>query len=161
MREEVMLLATLIQGLFHTEIDFRYGGSETLLKIIIGRRSDVEDDIIETQHGTCWSPASQACVGTGYGADVDKYFADALNLRDQFNVASALSSAGITPGGSYTLDKLKDAISAKWPGVKATFICSGAYLVEIRIGVWATSMGGVVGPPTSGSNSCHSNVTYA
>ncbi|KAJ3036501.1 ribonuclease T2-like [Rhizophlyctis rosea] len=107
------------------------------------------------KHGTCWSPASASCV-SGYGADVDKYFQDGLNLRSQYDVKAALTAAGMSPGHAYSLSQYRSAITAKWPNIKANFICSNNSLYEIRLAVWATPTGGVPGPSTYGSDACPS-----
>ncbi|KAJ3287370.1 ribonuclease T2-like [Borealophlyctis nickersoniae] len=111
-----------------------------------------------SKHGTCYSPASQSCVGTARGADVDRFFKDALNLRTSYPIYTALSNAGINPTGvGRSLTTYKNAIANAWPGIKANFICSGSRLYEIRLAVWSKTGGaGAVGASTFGSDSCPS-----
>ncbi|TPX63618.1 hypothetical protein SpCBS45565_g06484 [Spizellomyces sp. 'palustris'] len=113
------------------------------------------------KHGSCYSPADVSCFPNfKQGQDLTTYFRYGLNLRNKFNIGTALSNAGINPGGSYSLTQLRSAITKTYPNLRMYFKCKGKNLTEVYIGVYATATGGVSGASFSGSDSCPNTVSY-
>ncbi|ORY43610.1 ribonuclease T2 [Rhizoclosmatium globosum] len=116
-------------------------------------------------HGTCYSTANTACVGSN-GADVLKFFSDALAVRQKFDVYSALWNAGIKPdGNTYNTDDMTAAIQSAFPGVNVQYLCTGDYVNEMQLSLIGVGGGQIAKPqsyPLLGSNKeCGATVIYA
>ncbi|CAO3613793.1 unnamed protein product [Mucor hiemalis] len=86
------------------------------------------------KHGTCVSTLDPSCYGSSYVAneDVVDYFETVVDLRDQFDIYSALSSNGITAGGSYATEAIRSAIQKVY-GAKAKLDCASGALTDVTI----------------------------
>ncbi|KAI7872429.1 RNase Sy [Spinellus fusiger] len=85
-----------------------------------------------SKHGTCVTTLNPACFGSAYKkySEMYTYFQTALDLRSQYDLYQALSSAGITPGDSYDVDDMSNAISNAY-GIVPKISCTRGTLNEI------------------------------
>ncbi|KAI8983749.1 ribonuclease T2-like protein [Pilobolus umbonatus] len=65
-----------------------------------------------TKHGTCVSTLRPSCYGTTYKKydDVLEYFEKVLTLRDEYDLFGALNLNGVSPGRTYNVNTIRDAI---------------------------------------------------
>ncbi|KAJ3056062.1 ribonuclease T2-like [Rhizoclosmatium hyalinum] len=89
------------------------------------------------KHGTCYSPADPKCVGSTYGADVERFFHDTLVITDKYNIHAALRDSGIVPSktAGYKSEDIQKAIVAAFGDLSVGLVCKGPYLAEIRLGL--------------------------
>ncbi|KAJ3067623.1 ribonuclease T2-like [Rhizoclosmatium hyalinum] len=116
-------------------------------------------------HGTCYSPANTECVGSN-GADVLKFFSDALAVRKTYDVYTALWNAGIKPdGNSYNTDDMTAAIQGAFPGVNVQYLCTGDYVNEMQLSLVGVGGGQIAQPQyyslISSNKQCGGTVVYA
>jgi len=87
-------------------------------------------------HGTCYSTLIPSCLPSDSptGAEAVAFFQTVVKLFKQYNIYSALETAGITPssGGSLDLSVLQGALKSAF-GVTPAFYCSSATLNEVYI----------------------------
>ncbi|ORX89174.1 ribonuclease T2 [Basidiobolus meristosporus CBS 931.73] len=86
------------------------------------------------KHGTCVSTLSPSCYGGDYQPyeEMLDYFDSVIQLHQQYDIYTALSGAGISPGGEYSkLDMVKAVKSSL--GVDAWFHCKKDALDEAWI----------------------------
>ncbi|UZJ55417.1 hypothetical protein CBS101457_004737 [Exobasidium rhododendri] len=79
------------------------------------------------KHATCISTLKPACYANyTSGQDIVDFFTVSTELFQQYNLYSALSSAGITPSSSetYTLAALQSAAKASFGGITPSFRCT-------------------------------------
>jgi len=77
-----------------------------------------------TTHGTCVSTLEPRCFGDDYqqGQEVADYFGLGLTLRARYDLYAALNDAGITPGGTYGVEQMVQAVKSKF-GVEPQIQC--------------------------------------
>ncbi|RKO88173.1 ribonuclease T2-like protein [Blyttiomyces helicus] len=114
------------------------------------------------KHGTCYSPATPSCFNNARtGEDVATFMSYAYHLYQTYSLDAALSKAGITPGGSYQLTDIDNAITSAYPNIQAAYLCTqDGNLSEVHLGLFATPKGAVTGPSTGDSNTCSGTVNY-
>ncbi|KAG2171926.1 hypothetical protein INT43_001402 [Umbelopsis isabellina] len=112
------------------------------------------------KHGTCVSTYAPTCYGSSYTKyeDVIDYFTKVLELRAQYDLYSALADANITPGGSYSVSDMQDAIQSAF-GVTAKIDCSSGTLSDIEINFVVKGTTTYIPQNTSGST-CKGTVDY-
>ncbi|KAF9274897.1 ribonuclease T2-like [Mortierella alpina] len=72
------------------------------------------------KHGTCLSTLDPGCMSKEKA--VYSYFNKALTLREEYDIYAALAAHNITPGDSYPVDEVIDAIEQEL-GVGAAVVC--------------------------------------
>ena len=60
------------------------------------------------------------------------YFQSVIDLRSQFDIYAALSSNGITAGGSYATETIRSAIQSVY-GAQAKLDCASGALTDVTI----------------------------
>ncbi|XP_010066907.2 ribonuclease 1 [Eucalyptus grandis] len=105
------------------------------------------------KHGTC----SESVL------DQHAYFESALSLKQKVNLLQALKSAGITPGGSYSLKSIKDAITEAagyTPWIECNKDSSGNYQIyQIYLCV-DTSGSNLIECPVFPKGTCSSEIEF-
>ncbi|KAK9766914.1 hypothetical protein K7432_003631 [Basidiobolus ranarum] len=86
------------------------------------------------KHGTCVTTLAPQCYGNTYRKyqEMMDYFETVIQLRQQYNIYSALNSAGITPGKSYQRQDMINAVK-KSLNVDPWFHCKNGTLEEVWI----------------------------
>jgi len=101
--------------------------------------------------------------GTCSGIAIHQYFQDAITLQQTFNVKSALNSAGITPGHSYTATAVKNAVK-NYIDIDATPVlhCSTSSDTLEEIGLCISTTLDIINCPSSLGDyfTCPSTVSY-
>ncbi|ORX85443.1 ribonuclease T2 [Basidiobolus meristosporus CBS 931.73] len=84
------------------------------------------------KHGTCVTTLAPQCFGKNYRKyqEMMDYFGTVLELRQQYDVYSALSSAGILPGKSYPRQAMIQAVR-KSLNIDPWFHCKNGVLDEV------------------------------
>ncbi|ORX81000.1 RNase Sy [Basidiobolus meristosporus CBS 931.73] len=113
------------------------------------------------KHGTCVSTLDPDCYGTNYQKyeDMLDYFQTVLNLRAKYNLYGALATAGIVPGGTYTLANMANAIKNDL-GVTPYFKCKSGVLNEIWAYFHVKGKDIYVPDSFKGSHSCSTSIRY-
>ncbi|RKO88592.1 ribonuclease T2-like protein [Blyttiomyces helicus] len=120
------------------------------------------------KHGTCYSPATPSVISRMFcfhnareGQDVATFMSYTYELYRTYSLDTALANAGITPGGSYALTDIDNAITSAYPNIQASYTCTqDGNLSEVHLGLFATPKGALTGPSTGDSNTCSGNVNY-
>lgn len=84
------------------------------------------------KHGTCVSTIDPSCYGNSYKPqeEVGDFFQKVVDLYKGLNTYQALSKAGITPGQSYSLSDVENALS-QMHGAKPYLGCESGKLSQI------------------------------
>ncbi|KAK4518268.1 iqgap- protein [Mucor velutinosus] len=87
-----------------------------------------------SKHGTCVSTLRPTCYGTSYKKyqDVIEYFQQVLDLRDKFDLFGALNLNGVSPGNTYNVETIRDAIKKEY-GADVKLDCSGGALTDVSL----------------------------
>ncbi|KAI9306503.1 RNase Sy [Cunninghamella echinulata] len=112
------------------------------------------------KHGTCVSTLQPKCYGDyKQYADVYDYFGKTLQLREQYNLYSALSKAQITPGDSYDAQDMESAIQNAF-GVQPQVNCKDGKLNEIWLYFNVKNGNTYIPIDTINGSSCSGSVNY-
>ncbi|RKO82886.1 hypothetical protein BDK51DRAFT_43650 [Blyttiomyces helicus] len=88
------------------------------------------------------------------GQDLAVYFTAALHLLETYNITSTLAAHDVTPSlpnaTGLTLSALDTALDARWPRIRAKWICVGNVLVEVRVALIGAGGGLVANPVSAG-----------
>ena len=85
------------------------------------------------KHGTCVNTIDPTCYGSNYEPqqEVGDFFQKTVDLFKSLNTYQALSDAGITPGGSYDLSDIEDALAKIHDGKKPYVSCESGALNQV------------------------------
>ncbi|KAI8343782.1 base non specific RNase Rh [Choanephora cucurbitarum] len=114
-----------------------------------------------TKHGTCVSTLKPTCYGDSYkkNQDVIDYFKQTMALRDEYNLYNALSASGITPGGSYDVEDMRDAIQKAF-GATAKLDCISGAINEIGLYFYVKGTNTYIPTDTLALGNCKGSVKY-
>lgn len=101
------------------------------------------------------------CYGDSYqkNDDVVDYFHQALDLRSKYDLHAILSKASITPGGSYSVSDIEDAIKES-TGAAPKVTCSGGDIEEIWLYFHVKGKDGYVPTDSVDKSTCSGSVNY-
>ncbi|CAO3702448.1 unnamed protein product [Rhizopus stolonifer] len=86
-----------------------------------------------SKHGTCVTTYDPDCYSDYQeNEDMVDYFQKAIDLRSQYNVYEALSSNGITPGGTYSASAMRSALEDYF-GASVYLGCSSGTLSDVEL----------------------------
>ncbi|CEP15033.1 hypothetical protein [Parasitella parasitica] len=87
-----------------------------------------------TKHGTCVSTLRPTCYGSTYEKhqDVIDYFVQVLDLRDKFDLFGALNLNGVSPGNTYNVETIREALRTAY-GASAKLDCRNGALSEVSL----------------------------
>ncbi|CDH53821.1 ribonuclease t2 [Lichtheimia corymbifera JMRC:FSU:9682] len=113
------------------------------------------------KHGTCVTTLDPECYGDSYqkNDDVVDYFHQALDLRSKYDLHAILSKASITPGGSYSVSDIEDAIKES-TGAAPKVTCSGGDIEEIWLYFHVKGKDGYVPTDSVDKSTCSGSVNY-
>ncbi|KAK4518250.1 uncharacterized protein ATC70_001602 [Mucor velutinosus] len=86
-----------------------------------------------SKHGTCVSTLRPTCYDPYQQyQDVIEYFQQTLDLRDKFDIFGALNLNGVSPGNTYNVETIRDAIKNKY-GADVKLDCKNGALTNVSL----------------------------
>ncbi|KAL1936747.1 hypothetical protein VTP01DRAFT_881 [Rhizomucor pusillus] len=115
-----------------------------------------------TKHGTCVTTLRPACYGHTYRKyqDMEEYFEQVLDLRDEYDIFGALNVAGVSPGRTYNVETVRNALQEFFQ-VKIMLNCDRkGQLQEVSLFFYVEGRDGYVLTDALGKGTCRGPVWY-